>query len=121
MPSRCAPVETLPGTFSNAYSGVCTPITWKPLALYSLYQAVTWAIARWQLMHEYAQKSTSTTEPLSEAVVSGGEFSHWVMPAISGAGPQSCSFACPEYCAQSARAPVPLDRPRLSALLPAAV
>src|SRR5262245_2197037 len=121
MPSRFAPEATLSGSFSNAYSGVCTPITWNPLPLYASYHAVTCVIARWQLMHEYAQKSTSTTEPLSDAMVRGGEFSHWVMPSICGAGPQSCSLAGPEYRAQSARAPVPADRPRLSALLPDAV
>ncbi|CFS33801.1 Uncharacterised protein [Mycobacterium tuberculosis] len=33
MPRLAAPLATLPGTFSKAYSGVCTPMTAKPLSL----------------------------------------------------------------------------------------
>src|SRR5690349_16317120 len=43
--------------------------------------------ARRQLMHEYVQKSTTTTLPRSAAFVSGGELSHVVAPASSGMSP----------------------------------
>src|SRR5882757_563356 len=90
MPRRLVPAATFPGTCSKAYSGVCTPMTSKPEFLYVEYHACTCGIARWQLMHEYAQKSTSTTLPLREAAEPSGVFSHFWMPEIAGAGPQSC-------------------------------
>ena len=57
-------------------------------------------------MHEYVQKSTSTTWPFSPAMVSGwspGVLSHLVMPAKAGAGPQSASTGLDGV--QSDRAP----------------
>src|SRR4051794_40389134 len=43
--------------------------------------------ARRQLMHEYVQKSTTITLPLSAAFVSGFVLSHVVAPASSGMSP----------------------------------
>ena len=43
-------------------------------------------MARWQLMHEYAQKSISTTLPRNDARSIGlpsGVLSHWVIPLIA--------------------------------------
>ncbi|CNJ44634.1 Uncharacterised protein [Mycobacterium tuberculosis] len=55
-------------------------------------------MARWQLMHEYAQKSISTTLPRNDARSIGlppGVLSHWVIPTMAGAGPHCCSRAKP--------------------------
>src|SRR5262245_13415863 len=50
-------------------------------------------MARMQLMHEYAQKSISTTLPRRLAMLSGGELNQWSMPANSGAcaGVDACT------------------------------
>src|SRR5262245_28910406 len=104
MPSRFAPASTLDGTCSKVYSGVCTPITSSPSARYAEYQALTCAMARWQLMQEYAQKSTSTTLPRNDSSVSGAlpwVLNHWLMPPIAGAGPQSDSPLTSGFCAQA--------------------
>lgn len=63
-------------------------------------------------MHEYAQKSTSTTSPRSPAILSGAEFSQPVMPVNSGAGPQSDSVTVPRYASSWHRCsdPVPPTR-----------
>ena len=63
-------------------------MTTNPRSRYVLYQAEICGIDRWQLMHEYAQKSTSTTFPRRLAMSSGALLSHWEMPLMSGAGPQ---------------------------------
>src|ERR1700734_730673 len=68
----------------------------RPSFLYFAFQAVRCVIARWQLMQEYAQKSTRTTLPFSPAMLSAlsfGVFSHCWIPAIAGAGPQFCRVA----------------------------
>lgn len=47
---------------------------------------------RWQLMQEYVQKSTSTTLPLSPAIVCGELLIQASMFSNSGVGPQSRSW-----------------------------
>ena len=98
MPRSFAPLTTLASTFSKAYSGVCTPMTSKPLSRYASYHPTTCGIARWQLMHEYAQKSMSTTLPRNDFRSIGafpGVLSHLVMPLMSGAVPQLSSSEPP--------------------------
>ncbi len=56
-----------------------------------MYQPSTWGSARWQLMHEYVQKSTRTTLPRSWLRLSGwspGVLNHAVMPVKLGARPR---------------------------------
>src|SRR5665213_653175 len=79
-----------PASCSKANSGVCTPTTVNPARAYAAFQASTWGSVRWQLMHEYVQKSIRTTRPFSPATVSGrppGVWSHREMPANGGACP----------------------------------
>src|ERR1700742_4994355 len=98
MPRSFAPLATLPGTRSNAYSGVCTPITSNPTSLLARYQSTTWGIARWQLMHEYAQKSTKTTLPRNDfrsIAEPLGVLSQPEMPVRSGAVPQLSRTGAP--------------------------
>ncbi len=64
-------------------------------------------MARWQLMHEYAQKSINTTLPRNDARSIGlpsGVLSHWVIALTAGAGPHCCSWAAPSV--QSASWPL---------------
>src|SRR6516164_5389362 len=63
------------------------PITTRPLSRYFSYHAFTYGNARRQLMHEYVQKSTTTTWPRRPSAVSGGEFSHSVAPSSGGSLP----------------------------------
>src|SRR6202020_1898951 len=93
-PSAAAWARTLETTCSKANSGVCTPTTTRPSLWYLEYQASTWGSDRWQLMHEYVQKSTRTTLPLSDASDRGrspGVLSQAEMPVKFGAVPQSSS------------------------------
>ena len=85
---------TFDTTCSKANSGVCTPTTSNPSAWYLEYHDSTWGSDRWQLMHEYVQKSTSTTLPRSDDSDRGrspGVLSQAVMPWKLGAAPQSSS------------------------------
>ena len=62
------------------------------------YQSTMWGAARWQLMHEYAQKSMSTTLPRNDFRSTAepfGVFSHAVMFLMSGAVPQLSSSGAP--------------------------
>src|ERR1700730_9970658 len=98
-PSAAAWARTLDTTCSKANSGVCTPTTTKPSLAYSEYQASTCGSDRWQLMHEYVQKSTRTTlprSPLSDSVLPPGVFSQAVIPVKFGAGPQFTSVVAVE-------------------------
>ena len=66
-------------------------------------------------MHEYVQKSTSTTLPRRPASVSGaspGVFSQWSMPANSGAVPYTGSFVAVAGCVTFSVPVVPLSAPR---------
>ena len=67
--------RTFDGTCSNANSGVCTPTITRPSLWYMRYHASTCGSVRRQLMHEYVQKSISTTLPRSSCMVSGRLFS----------------------------------------------
>src|SRR4029079_8306140 len=93
-----APLSTFPAFFSNAYSGLCTPTTSRPRSLYLSYQSTTCGMARWQLMHEYAQKSIRTILPRSDFRSTGaspGVLSQLAIPLISGAAPQLSSCLAP--------------------------
>ena len=79
--------RTFDGTDSNANSGVCTPTITSPLSRYMRSHASRCGSVRRQLMHEYVQKSISTTLPRSCASVSGFELNQAEIPAKSGAGP----------------------------------
>ena len=77
--------------------------------MYAEFHAATCVIARWQLMQEYAQKSTSTTFPVSDALLTGassGVFSHCWIPEIAGALPQS-SRSTAGCCWQAPSAALP--------------
>src|SRR3972149_181244 len=63
-------------------------------------------------MHEYVQKSTSTTLPRSISTVSGGEFSHCVAPDKDGAMRLSAEFVAPGLAASCA-----INRCSVSAVL----
>ena len=79
-------------TCSKANSGEWTPTIVRPASRYFASQAVTCGSVRRQLMHEYVQKSISTTRPRRPAIVSGlpsGVSSQVWMPVNSGAGPKS--------------------------------
>ncbi len=94
---RCArsPAGCSGTTCSNANSGECTPTIVRPAARYRASHAVTCGSVRRQLMHEYVQKSISTTRPRRPASVSGvppGVSSQAEMPVNSGAGPKSRRF-----------------------------
>src|SRR6185369_17360293 len=88
---------------SNAYSGVYTPTTTRPLSLYFSCQLSTWGSVLRQLTQSKVQKSTSTTWPCSLAIDSGSELSQVSMPWNSGAG---CSpwAACGEGAANARNA-----------------
>src|ERR1700734_3154224 len=93
-PSAAAWARTLETTCSKANSGVCTPTTTKPYLAYLWYHASTWGRVRWQLMHEYVQKSTRTTLPRSAEIESGlppGVLIQAVICAKFGALPQLTS------------------------------
>src|SRR6266849_4036419 len=78
--------------FSNSNSGLCTPTITSPDVLYLSHHCRRNGTVRWQLMHEYVQKSTSTTLPRSVATLRGGEFSQSTIPTNSGAtGPEAFS------------------------------
>ena len=70
-PSRSTATRTLSGTRSNANSGLWTPTIVSPASRYARSQALRCGSVRRQLMHEYVQKSTSTTLPRSAASVRG--------------------------------------------------
>src|SRR5579872_3488454 len=91
MPRSRTALRTLASLFSNANSGVWTPITTSPCVAYLSDHARTYGIARRQLMHEYVQKSTSTTLPRSPFDVSGGEFTHATAPSSDGIVPSTGS------------------------------
>src|ERR1700689_1530732 len=76
--------RTLPRSFSKANSGVCTPMTTRPLSLYLSAHARIYGKVRRQLIQEYVQKSTRTTFPFSSSRFNGGELSHATAPERSG-------------------------------------
>src|SRR4051794_25339692 len=63
---------------SYGNSGVCTPTTSRPSALYASDHARTYGSVRSQLMHVNVQNWTSTTRPRVSSSVSGSELSHAV-------------------------------------------
>src|SRR3989344_3077425 len=64
--------STFDNTFSNANSGVCTPIMTSPSSSYFSYHVRKYGSVRWQLMHEYVQMSMSTGFfPLNSPIVIG--------------------------------------------------
>ena len=71
IPSRFTAARTFDETCSNANSGVCTPMITKPSLWYVAYHAFRCGSVRRQLMHEYVQKSISTTLPRSCESTSG--------------------------------------------------
>src|ERR1700742_1722489 len=84
MPRSLTAFFTFARLFSNPNSGACTPITTSPASRYFCAQARTYGIERRQLMHEYVQKSTSTTLPFRPSTDNGGELIHSVAPASGG-------------------------------------
>src|ERR1700735_782469 len=81
--------STFDRSFSNANSGVCTPITTSPASLYFAAQPSTYGKARRQLMQEYVQKSITTTLPRNDLLLSAGELIQPTAPPRSGIGPSS--------------------------------
>src|SRR6478752_5917935 len=81
--SRFAAATTFLCTFSKSNSGVWTPTMTRPSARYRSNHERRYGIVRWQLMHEYVQKSYRTTLPESFAGVSGGES---IQPSACSAG-----------------------------------
>src|SRR5262245_14129649 len=65
-------------------------------------------MARKQLMHEYVQKSTTTTLPRNVSGVSGAELSHVSAPAKDGTCPSRSSVAPPGALALAAMAAPPV-------------
>ncbi len=91
MPAPMTAFSTFFRSFSKANSGAWSQrITSHSLAYFSC-QALRYGWVLWQLIHEYVQKSTSTTLPRSDASVRGFEFIHSVIPVISGASQISMS------------------------------
>src|SRR3989344_3044818 len=71
-PNSLAAFSTFARTFSNANSGVCTPMMTRPSSLYFSYHERKYGSVRWQLMHEYIQISMSTGFfPLNSPIVIG--------------------------------------------------
>ena len=64
--------------------GVCTPTITSPALRYFASHASSCGSVRRQLMHEYVQKSTSTTLPRSFCIVSGAELNQRPPPASDG-------------------------------------
>src|SRR5262249_51873951 len=92
----CSARRMLDTFFSNSNSGEWTPTITRPSARYLSHHWRRNGKVRWQLMHEYVQKSTSTTLPRSASIESGGELSQSTMPVKSGAsGPVAGSDTCP--------------------------
>ncbi len=87
MFKSCTACLTFAMSFSNANSGVCTPSTANPRSRYFSNHARTYGTDRKQLMHEYVQKSTSSTRPRTSAAASGGELSQALAPSRLGMGP----------------------------------
>jgi hypothetical protein len=87
MPSRFTAARTLDATCSNANSGVCTPTITRPFLWYVVYHDFRCGSVRRQLMHEYVQKSTSTTLPRSCASVNGFELIQSPSGCSGGATP----------------------------------
>lgn len=73
------------------------------LSAYFLFHSTRYGSVRWQLIHEYVQKSTSTTFPLRLAIVSGELPIQLVSPASSGA---SCF---PSYASSKGGVPWVVD------------
>src|SRR5581483_1813796 len=71
MPRRRTAARTFDSTCSNANSGVCTPTITRPRSWYAAHHAFRCGSVRRQLMHEYVQKSTSTTLPRNPWSASG--------------------------------------------------
>src|SRR6187551_2169566 len=88
-PSSRTAACTLRKSFSNANSGEWTPMTTSPCSRYFSSHALTYGSARRQLMHEYVQKSTSTTLPRNASRDSGAELSQRVAPASDGIAPST--------------------------------
>ena len=71
MSSRSTAERTLSGTRSNANSGLWTPTIVSPAAAIGGIPRLEVGSVLRQLMHEYVQKSTSTTRPRRAASVRG--------------------------------------------------
>src|SRR4030095_11200786 len=76
---------TLSYGFSQGNSGLWTPTIVKPARSYRSCHARNCGITFWQLIQPYVQNSTSTTRPLSSAMLRGGLLIHPPPPVTSGA------------------------------------